>query len=388
MSGHSPELDRNAPAVVVGTGLIGTSIALALRAAGIPVWLADTDPQALAAAAASGAGEAETRQPGTAERPVGGAAEDLAVSLVVVAVPPDSVAAVVGARLARHPQAVVTDVSSVKSLPLRRLMSGPAALDRYVGGHPMAGSERSGPEAARADLFAGRPWAVTPHPQSRPSAIAAVHRLAHLAGAVPVTLDADGHDAAVAAVSHLPHVAAAVVAAQLADAAGPVLALTGQGLRDVTRIAAGRPDLWAQILSANAAPLRDGIRRLRDGLDEFLQALDATALGAPDGRARLTRLLQRGADGTARLPGRHGSEQEQLEWLGVVVDDRPGQLARLFAAVDAVGVNIAEVRLDHRAGQAVGQVDLGLTPEAVPLLARALGEVGWTVHTGAGGGSD
>lgn len=368
-----------APAVVVGTGLIGTSVALALRAAGVPVRLADNDPQPLAAAAASGAGTAEAGPNPAADGPV---------ELVVVAVPPDAVAEVVIQRLLRHPDAVVTDVSSVKAGPLRRLMSGPAALDRYVGSHPMAGSERSGPEAGRADLFAGRPWAVTPHPQSRPSAIAAVHRLAVLTGAVPVTMDADAHDAAVAAVSHLPHVAAAVVAGQLVDAAGPVLALTGPGLRDVTRIAAGNPALWAQILAANAAPLSDGIRRMRQGLGEFLDVLDATAGGATDGADRLAGLLQRGVDGTARLPGRHGSDPERFDWLGVVVDDRPGQLARLFAAVDDAGVNIAELRLDHRAGQAAGQVDLGVAPGAAAGLGRALAAVGWTVHRGGGTDGD
>ena len=381
-------------AVVVGTGLVGTSVALALTAAGWAVRLSDTDPAAVAGAVARGAGLPEApdvpevldvpEPPDVPETPdiAPGGPADPDVTLVVVAVPPGAVAAVVVQRLMRHPAAVVTDVSSVKAMPLRTLLSGPTELDRYVGGHPMAGSERSGPGAARADLFAGRPWAVTPHPQSRPSAVAAVHRLARSAGAVPVTLDADGHDAAVAAVSHLPHVAASAVAAQLATASGAALALTGPGLRDVTRIAAGSPALWTQILSANAGPVAAGVRALRDGLDGFLGVLDAAAAGDADAPARLAALLQRGVDGTARLPGRHGIEPERFGTLGVVVDDRPGQLARLFAAVDAAGVNIAEVRLDHRAGQAAGQVELAVDPAAVEQLAAALAAVGWTVHPG------
>lgn len=361
------------PVVVVGTGLVGASVALALTAAGMAVRLSDTDPTAVAVAVARGAGVAET---------VADQAADEAVVLVVVAVPPAAVAAVVLERLARHPGAVLTDVSSVKAGPLRTLLSGPVELDRYVGGHPMAGSERAGPGAARADLFTGRPWAVTPHPQSRPSAVAAVHRLARAVGAVPVTLDADGHDEAVAAVSHLPHVAAAAVAGQLATASGAVLSLTGPGLRDVTRIAAGSPTLWTEILSANAGPVAAGIRALQDGLDQFLAALEAVAAGEVGAGDRLAALLQRGVDGTARLPGRHGAEPERFGTLGVVVDDRPGQLARLFAAVDAAGANIADFRLDHRAGQAAGQVQLAVDPAAVESLAAALARVGWTVHPG------
>lgn len=371
------------PVVVVGTGLIGTSVALVLIAAGVSVRLTDADPAAL--------GGAVHRAAGAPER-AGDDVADAEVALVVVAVPPQSVAAVVTERLVRHPDAVVTDVSSVKSLPLRTLLAGPAALDRYVGGHPMAGSERSGPDAARVDLFAGRPWAVTPHPQSRPSAVAAVHRLARLAGAVPVTLDPDDHDRAVAAVSHLPHIAAAVVAGRLTSASGPTLALTGAGLRDVTRIAAGSPALWTQILAANARPVADGVRDLRDGLTEFLDALEAVGEGGTGGGSgatdRLGVLLQRGVDGTARLPGRHGTAPERFGTLGVVLDDRPGQLARLFAAVDAVGVDIAELRLDHRAGQAVGQVELAVDPDAVTRLATALAAVGWTVHPGGDPGAD
>lgn len=389
------------PVVVVGTGLIGTSVALVLVAAGVDVRLADADPVALAGAVARAAGTPET---GDADADV-----DVDVVLVVVAVPPRSVAAVVTERLVRHPGAVVTDVSSVKALPLRTLLAGPAALDRYVGSHPMAGSERSGPGAARADLFAGRPWAVTPHPQSRPSAVSAVHRLARLAGAVPVTLDAQDHDEAVAAVSHLPHIAAAVVAGSLASASGSTLALTGAGLRDVTRIAAGSPALWTQILVANARPVADAVRGLREGLTEFLETLEAlepgggltggggTGGGGTGGSGgtrgdraahRLGALLQRGVDGTARLPGRHGAGPERFGVLGVVVEDRPGQLARLFAAVDAAGVDIAEVRLDHSVGRAVGQVELAVDPVAVSRLATALVAAGWTVHPGGDPGAD
>ncbi|WP_447645816.1 prephenate dehydrogenase/arogenate dehydrogenase family protein [Nocardioides zeae] len=142
------------PVLVIGVGLIGTSVALGLAAAGHDVLLRDRVPENVRTASGLGAGRAATD------------ADDPAVVLAVVAVPPDLVGSVVSEALLRHPRAVVTDVSSVKEAPLREVLAGPAAAhaERYVGSHPMAGSERSGPLAASASLFGGRPWAVTPHP--------------------------------------------------------------------------------------------------------------------------------------------------------------------------------------------------------------------------------
>jgi prephenate dehydrogenase len=351
--------------LVIGTGMIGTSVALALRAEDVSVLLADIDPAALAEAVLLGAGQ-----------PLG---PDDEPGLVVAAVPPDAVASVVTAALAAHPDAVVTDVASVKAGPLSRLLTGPAEVERYVGGHPMAGSERAGPGAARADLFAGRPWAVTPHAHSRPSAVAAVHRLALLCGAVPVTLDAAEHDRAVARVSHLPHTAAAAVAAVLADAPDSHLALTGQGLRDVTRVAAGDPALWTQILRSNAGPVAESLTALRDRLGVLLDALVTTP--APDGPDPLAAALAVGVAGVSRLPGRHGPV-ESLAEVGVVVADAPGQLARLFAVVEAAGVDVADVRLDHRRAQAVGAVQLSVAPADADRAVTALRAAGWTAHVG------
>ena len=156
----------------------------------------------------------------------------------------------------RFPNATVTDVGSVKAAALvDAAAKAPDQLDRYVGSHPMAGSEQSGPLGARADLFDGRAWAVTPHPSSRPDAVDAVERLAQASGAFAVRMTPAEHDEAVAMISHVPQVASSVVAGLLTTAAEDHLVLAGQGLRDVTRIAAGDPVLWSQILSANAEPV-------------------------------------------------------------------------------------------------------------------------------------
>ena len=225
---------------VVGTGLLGASIGLGLSASGAQVLLADVSPTSLALARDLGAGTPDAGEP---------------VDLVVVATPPDVTAAVLLDEIKAHPDAVVTDVASVKAGVLETLRSAGADLRSYVGGHPMAGRERSGAVAARGDLFLGRPWVLSPVEDGDPAALATVRRLALALGAVPVVMPAGEHDEAVALVSHVPQVASSLVAARLRHAPDAAVALAGQGLRDVTRIAGSDPALWAQILAANAGPV-------------------------------------------------------------------------------------------------------------------------------------
>jgi prephenate dehydrogenase len=217
---------------VVGTGLLGTSVGLGLSSAGVRVLLSDPSPTALALARDLGAGEID---PG-----------GVPVQLVVVAAPPDVTSQALAAELAAHPQATVTDVASVKAGVVRTLQQLGADVSRYVGSHPMAGRERSGPVLARGDLFLGRPWVVCPADGSDPARVDVVRRLAGVLGATAVTMQAAEHDVAVALVSHVPQVAASLVAAQLSGADEAAVGLSGQGLRDVTRIAAGDPDPGCQ----------------------------------------------------------------------------------------------------------------------------------------------
>lgn len=268
------------PVLVVGSGLIGASVGLALRRRGVTVHLRDREPAALRAAVARSAGL--------------GSAPPSPPALVVVAVPPDHVATVVAAALREWPKAVVTDVSSVKVGPLTELRHAGIDISRYVGSHPMAGSERSGSQASTGDLFAGRAGAVTPHPGSIEVAVSAVQVLARLCGAEPVTMTPHAHDTAVARVSHLPHVLAVLAAARLHDAPDEDLRLSGQGLRDVTRIAGGDPALWRQILSANAREVVGLLTEVRADLDGLIMQLGSDG-PAVDG------LLHRGLAGTRAL---------------------------------------------------------------------------------------
>lgn len=373
------------PVRVVGTGLLGTSAGLALRARGVEVVLADPSPSAVALAADLGAG----RPAAPGDRP----------GLVVVAAPPDVTGAVVAAELAAHPGAVVTDVASVKAAVLASLTRAGADLGRYVGSHPMAGRERSGAIAARGDLFLGRPWVLCPaleagsSPGSSPAAVQVVADLAADVGATPVRMPAVEHDEAVALVSHLPQVAASLVAARLHAAPEAALALTGQGLRDVTRIAASDPGLWVQILGANAAQVASVLAPLRDDLDALLAALLRVAgAGAGEGtgtgaagtgaHAAIARALAAGTEGRARIPGKHGSPTTEYASVTVLVADRPGELARLLGDISAAGVNLEELRLDHVPGRVAAQAEVSVLPGARATLVEQLGALGWSVHEG------
>ena len=349
------------PVRVVGAGLLGTSIGLALTRRGVQVLLRDVNHENLRIAAGVGAG-----------RPDPGGVDP---QLVVVAVPPAYLAAEIVAALGDS-TAVVTDVGSVKAGPLAavRARVGAADLARYVGSHPMAGSERSGPFAGTAALFDGRPWAITPHEDSAAGAVALVRDLADLCGATAGTFSPAEHDRAVARTSHLPHLLSALVAGRLADAPPEHLALSGQGVRDVTRIAAGDPTMWHQIISANTEALAELLTDVRADVDLLLRALEAGDAAA------LTGLLDRGVAGTAAIPGKHGGPAQVETSVYVAVPDLPGELARLLADVGGFGVNIEDLHIDHDPARPVGLVELVVADDRVDHLVGSLEDRGWTTH--------
>ena len=356
--------------VIIGTGLIGTSVALALREQEATVWLADADPAAARLAADLGAG---ALLPDELDEPA---------DVAVIAVPPAAVAATLAAVQACDLARCYTDVASVKRLPVAQAAEHGCDLASYVPGHPLAGREKNGPAAARADLFLGRTWALCPLPQTSARAAETVTGLVRACGAVPVRTDPGTHDRWVALISHAPHLVASAMAARLEDAPGEALDLAGQGLRDVTRIAAGDTALWTQILSANAAPVAEVLAAVAADLAEAARTL----ADGDDPDKGVAALLDRGRSGVARIPGKHATflgEQgaaREFAVVQVVIPDQPGELARLFAATGAAGVNIEDVRIEHSPGLPVGVAELSVRPAEAGVLLAALEAGGWPVR--------
>jgi prephenate dehydrogenase len=354
-------------ALIVGTGLIGTSIALALSKSGVTVYLDDRDTTAARTAEALGAGFL--------------APPPDRVDLAVLAVPPAHVGAVLAVCQQKGLAQVYTDAASVKARPHDEIRAAGGDPATYVGGHPMAGGERSGPLAARADLFEGRPWVLTPSSQTDRAALNQGLELVSLCGGVPILMDTDAHDQAVALTSHAPHLVSAMMAARLAEAQGEYIRVSGQGLRDVTRIAGGDPALWSDILTANADAVADVLEAYAGDLDRIICALRAHDSDEEPARAKahadLEELLWRGNRGHARVPDKRSALPTEFIAVPVAVPDQPGALARLFSAVSGAGVNIEDVHIEHSLDQPRGLVELLVDAGSVTSVRRLLDENGW-----------
>ncbi|WP_399933932.1 prephenate dehydrogenase [Streptomyces kanamyceticus] len=354
---------------VIGTGLIGTSIALAVSGRGVRVFLTDRDPAAARTAAALGAGLA--RDPGET------------VDLAVIAVPPSHVGAVLTEAQERGLARAYTDVASVKAGPEQAALRRAPDPARYVGGHPLAGRERSGPLAARAELFRDRNWVLTPSRLTSDEAFERALELVALCAAVPVVMRSQDHDAAVAVTSHVPHLMASLMAARLTEGPAGLGRVAGQGLRDATRIAAGDSRLWGDILQANAPAVAGVLKDLHADLSRLVPAVDAlTRAGGADrdlGMRTLVDLLDRGISGLAEIPAAGAGPQEGGQGVRVAVAERPGELARLLAAVADLGVATEDAAVETAAAGAGFTVRFGLPARTAEKVADALDAGGWTV---------
>ncbi|WP_411720613.1 prephenate dehydrogenase [Mycetocola sp.] len=347
---------------IVGAGLLGASIGLALKAQGVDVILADASPAQLRLAVDYGAGRPERAN----DEP----------RIVVVSVPPDVTASVLEAELARFPDAVITDVASVKLEPFRTLTERGVDLTRYIGSHPLAGRERGGAISARADLFLGRPWVICRDEETPPEALALIEDLALDLGASPIEMTPEEHDRSVGLVSHVPQLIASLLAKQLVSAPDSAVRLTGQGLRDTTRIAASAPELWVQILGSNAGPVVEVLDGIAADLARVTDALRDPE--APGARRAIADTIAAGNTGVARLPGKHGQDRRYAS-IVVMVDDKPGQLGLLLTELGDIGVNMEDLRLEHSPGAQIGLAEIAVLPEVQQRTIEDLEARGWRI---------
>jgi prephenate dehydrogenase len=359
-----------ADVTVVGAGLIGTSLGLALRDAGVRVRLRDPDAARLAAAAARGAGEPDEHD------------HDRPPDLIVVAVPPARCGTVCVELLRSEPSATITHVASVQSLPQAQVEAQESNVTRFVGSHPVAGRERAGPMNAAADLFRDQPWVVCPAAATGDQARAAAHELARLCGGHAVEMDADTHDRVLARVSHAPQFVASALAAALLPLGPDEVALAGSGLRDTTRLADSDPQLWGEIAAANAANLASALEAVAAPLADLARALRE----APDA-ASAERLVAAGRLGRGLLPGKHGGATVPVVGVQVVTPDEPGALAALLTRVAGLGINVEDIRLEHATGALLGSTELLVAPADAPRLVAGLRAGGWFATGDVGGGS-
>ncbi|MCZ7531021.1 MAG: prephenate dehydrogenase/arogenate dehydrogenase family protein [Acidimicrobiia bacterium] len=348
---------------LVGTGLIGGSIGLALRSRDVEVVGFDTLPERAH----------EAVELGALDRVVTGPDACAGVDLAVVAVPVNDV---VGAATALLDVgvAVVTDVASVKAPVVHGVEAARAdAAGRFVGGHPMAGSEQEGVAGAESRLFEGSAWVLTPTPRTDADAFAAVRSLVDLTGGEAVALDPDEHDALVAMVSHVPQLAASTLmdlAAQRGADHRALLRLAAGGFRDMTRIAAADPAIWPDICVSN----RDAIVA---ALDRYLEALEGIRNVVATGeRQGLLEVLERARTARRNLPV-GATDASDLVELRVPVADRPGVLAEVTTTAGRLGVNITDVEIAHSTEGRAGVLVITTSREGSRELEAALVSAGY-----------
>jgi prephenate dehydrogenase len=326
-SSASPERPRAVERLaVVGTGLVGTSVALAAARAGTRTRGFDSDPDVLERAAARGALE-----------PAPSLAEAVAeAELVVVAVPVGVAPVVVHEALAAADRdAVVTDVASTKR-PLATLTD-----PRFVPGHPVAGGATGGPARAAADLFDAATWFLAPNEASSTESVALVERFVASLGARAVRTDAESHDRMLALTSHLPHALANLLMLRVAEDEES-LAFAGASLREMTRLAGANAAVWSDIFLGNADEIATALARLRASLDELEQALRR------GDRASIESSIAAAATARERLESfAYRTEPAQLNRIRVRIPDRPGVLARITQILGAAQINLEDFEMRH-----------------------------------------
>ena len=340
---------------IVGSGLIGTSIGLGLVQRGIAVEMIDSDLSAQA----------------LAQDLIGGA-EVVNPELVVLAVPTSALSQVINTELSINPQSTFMDVGSVKNEVVLKVQTFSGLSVHFLPTHPMAGREIGGASSARADLFQGRSWILTPTQDCLPESKALVIELIEALGATPIELSATNHDAAVAKISHLPQIASSLVAKQLTGTPIEWMELAGQGLRDTTRIAASDEQLWKEIIHSNRAEISELLISLQNDLSQMI-----TALEEPD---QIAELIAAGRAGKDLIPGKHGGRAREYSYLPIVIDDKPGQLGAIFNECAAMQVNVEDLNIEHSPGQLSALITLSLSSLDAEKLSAHLTSIGWNVH--------
>ncbi len=343
---------------VVGLGLIGSSLALALGDQGWLVTGTDLDAAVVDAAVAAGV--------------IVGSEPHDETSLVIVATPASVVAETALKILADRadPSLIVTDVAGVKGAIVDDVPD-----PRFLAGHPMAGSELRGLAGARSDLFQGCTWVLTPTSLTKPETYGTLHGILRELGANVVAVDADDHDRLVAVASHVPHLLAGALmneASRIAEQDAILLQLAAGGFRDMTRVAAGDPSIWPDVLFENRVAISQSLRALEERLSSLRVAL------TNDDHNTIAGDLLSAASARRQLPGR-ALHSENLAYLRVAVSDQPGVLAAVTMAASEMLVNIYDIEIAHGIEGSSGTLLLAIDERQAESFRQTLVERGFQV---------
>jgi prephenate dehydrogenase len=341
---------------IIGSGLIGSSIGLALSRAGISVKMVDIDPSA----------ERLAQDLVGAPRFEGGA------ELTIIASPLSTISEVIKGEIHSGFNLGFIDISSVKTNPKVEVSALGLDMQYFLPTHPMAGREVGGAESARGDLFQGRPW-IYDSREVNAELLNAGLEIIEICGGHPIDMPSALHDQAVALVSHLPQIMSSALAAQLEGAPAEWLDLAGTGLRDTTRIAASSSQLWREILAAN----REALTPLLDKVIEHLKSLQLSL----NSESAIEEFIKSGNRGRSMIPGKHGGVARNYAFLPVVIEDKPGQLAALFDECATAQVNVEDLTIEHSPEQYTGLITLALSKDDAEKLYNHLLKQGWSAHS-------
>ena len=339
---------------IVGSGLIGTSIGLALVQRGVAVTMVDIDKRAEILAQ-------DLVKSSTSEVP----------DVILIATPINAVKRALESEKSTPVKLGFMDISSVKVKVKADVQTVGISSAIFLPTHPMAGREIGGAESARADLFIARPW-IMDSAGVNADLVRAGRELIELLGAHLVEMESGEHDQAVALVSHLPQIISSLLAQQLNGSPTSWLNLSGSGLRDTVRIAGSHPELWKEIIAANNKAIKPLLSKFISDAQNLLSLLD-------DEKA-ISEFIASGNEGKALIPGKHGGKNREYSHLPIVIDDKPGQLAALFDECAIAKVNVEDLSIEHSPGQLTGLITLALSKEDSDTLTTHLREKGWNVH--------
>lgn len=342
---------------IVGTGLIGTSIALNLAEKGWPLELVDTSERELELAKAL----------------IPNAIKLDKIELVIVATPPALALDAIRKAHKLNPQALILDVGSVKSKLQDEISSFPDIAKRFIGTHPIAGREKRGAQSGRSDLFLERAWIICPTEKAQPEDLDKTIQLVKTLGANPYIMSPREHDNVLARISHLPQILSVVLASSISDL-GDDLSLAGQGLRDMLRISASDGRLWAEILLKNQEEVVEAVEDFQDILESLLEAIE------DNDEMKIIEIFDDVRNVSKKVSAKHGMKPREYSYLNVVIDDKPGQLGALFNECGEIGVNVEDLNIEHSPNQETGLIRLALSETDSNSLEIHLKSKGWKVH--------